>query len=49
MDLDVVEGAVGFGEFVGVARVAVHMAVGVGGAAVREEVHDLVGRLLVGR
>lgn len=49
VDLDVVESAVGLGEFVGVTRVAVHVAVGVGGPAVGEEVHDLVGRLLVGR
>ena len=48
MDLDVVEGAVGLGEFVGVAGVAVHVPVGVGGAAVRKQLHDLVGGLLVG-
>lgn len=48
VDLDVVEGAVGLGEFVCVARVAVHVAVRVRGAAVGEEVHDLVGGFLVG-
>ncbi len=48
VDLDVVEGAVGLGEFVCVARVAVHVAVRVRGAAVREEVHDLMRGFLVG-
>ena len=48
VDLDVVEGAVGLREFVGVARVAVHMAVRVGSSTVREEMHDLMGRFLVG-
>ena len=48
MYLDIIEGAIGLGEFVGMARVAVHVAIGVRRAAVREEVHNLVGRLLVG-
>ena len=49
VDLDVVEGAVGLGELVRVARVAVHVAVAVRGAAVGEEVHDLVGGFLMRR
>lgn len=48
VDLDVVEGAVGLDPFVGVTGVAVHVAVGVRGAAVAEEVHELVDGLLVG-
>lgn len=48
VDLHVVEGAVGLGPLVGVAGVAVHVAVGVGGAAVAEEVHELVDGLVVG-
>ena len=48
VDLDVVEGPVGLGEFVGVARVAVHMTVGIWSATVREKVHDLVSGFLMG-
>lgn len=48
VDLHVVEGAVGLVPLVGVARVAVHVAVRVWGTTVREEVHDLVDSLLVG-
>lgn len=47
MNLDVVEGAIGLGELIGVAGVAVHVPVGIGGSSVGEEVHDLVGSLLV--
>ena len=49
VDLDVVERAVGLDPFVGVARVAVHVTVGVWGATVTEEVHELVNRFLVSR
>lgn len=42
VDLDIVERAVRFGELIGMPGVAVHMAVRVGCAAVREEMHDLV-------
>lgn len=49
MDLDVVKCAIGLGELVRVSGVAVHMSVGIGGAAIREEVHNLVGGLLMGR
>ena len=48
VDLDVVEGAVRLGELVRVAGVAVHVAIRVGGATIREEVHDLMSGLLVG-
>lgn len=48
VDLDVVESAVGLDPLVGVTGVAVHMAVGVRGTTVTEEVHELVNRLLVG-
>lgn len=47
VDLDVDEGAVGLDELVRVARVAVHVAVAVGRAAVREQRHDLVDGLVV--
>lgn len=47
VDLGVHKGAVGLGPLVGVPRVAVHVAVRVGRAAVGEEVHDLVDGLLV--
>ena len=47
--LDVVKGSVGLCEFIRVARVAVHVAVGVWCAAVGKEMHDLVGRLLMAR
>ena len=48
VDLHVVEATIGLVPLVRVARVAVHVAVGVWSAAVREEVHDLVNGLLVG-
>lgn len=48
MELDVVEGAVGLDPLVGVTGVAVHVAVRVRGAAIAEEVHDLVNSFLVG-
>ena len=47
VNLDVVKGAIGLGELVCVARVAVHVAVGIRGATVREEMHHLMGRFLV--
>lgn len=49
MDLDVVECAIGLGELVRVSGVPIHVSVGVGGAAIREEVHNLVSGLLMGR
>lgn len=48
MELNVVEGTIGLDPLVSVAGVAVHVAVRVGGAAVAEEVHDLMDGLLVG-
>lgn len=48
VDLDVVESAVGLDPLVGVARVTVHVAVGVGSATITEEMHDLMHGLLVG-
>jgi len=48
VDLNVVEGAVRLDPLVGVAGVAVHVAVRVRGATVAEEMHDLVSGLLVG-
>ena len=48
VDLDVVETAIGLGEFVRVARVAVHVAVRIRSATVGEELHDLVSRFLMG-
>lgn len=47
MDLDVHKGPVGLGELRGVAGIAIHVTVGVGSAAVREQVHHLVNCLLV--
>ena len=47
VDLDVVEGAVRLDPLVGVARVAVHVTVRVGGTAIAEEMHDLVNGLVV--
>lgn len=47
VDLDVIEGAVGLDPLVGVAGVAVHVAIGVWGATVTEEVHHLVDGFLV--
>lgn len=49
MDLDIVETAIGFGEFKRMARVPVHVAVRIWSATVGEEVHDLMGGFLVGR
>ena len=48
VDLDVVEGAVRFDPLVGVAGITIHVAVGVGRAAVTEEMHDLMHGFLVG-
>lgn len=48
VDLDVVETAIGFGEFVRMARVPVHVAIGIWRATVGEEVHDLMGGFLMG-
>jgi len=42
VDLDVVERAVRFGELIGMAGIAVHMAVRIGCTTVREQMHDLV-------
>ena len=42
VDLDIVEGTVRLGKFVGVAGVAIHMAIGIGGTTVREQMHDLM-------
>lgn len=47
MGLDVDKGSVGLGPLEGVAGVAVHVSVGIRGAAVGEEVHDLVDGFLV--
>ena len=47
VDLDIIECAVGLGQFVGMPRVAVHVPVGIRGTAVGEEMHDLMSRLLV--
>lgn len=47
VNLHVVEASVGLDPLLGVARVAVHVAVGVGSAPVTEEVHHLVDGLLV--
>lgn len=48
MDLNVVESAVRLDPLVGVAGVAVHVAVGVRRTTVTEEVHDLMDGLVVG-
>ena len=48
VNLDVVEGAIWLDPLVGVARVTVHVAVRVWGAAVTEQVHNLVDGLVVG-
>ena len=48
VDLYVVERSIGFSEFVGMARVAVHVPVRVWGAAIGKEMHYLMSRLLVG-
>lgn len=48
VDLDVVESAVRLDPLVGVAGVAIHVAVRVRSATVAEEMHDLVSGLLVG-
>ena len=45
--LDIVESSIRLSELVGVARVTVHVSVGVWGTTVTEEGHDLVNRLLV--
>ena len=45
VDLDVDKRSVIFNELEGVARITVHIMVAVGGSAVREEDHDLMGRL----
>lgn len=47
MDLDIPEGAIRFGELVGVSGIAVHVTVRVRRSAIREEMHNLVDRLLV--
>ena len=47
VDLNVVERAIRLNPFVGVAGVAVHVAVGVRSATVTEEMHELVNRFLV--
>ena len=47
MLVGICEGVVGRGDVLGVAGVAVHVAVGVGCAAVGEEVHELVDSLVV--
>lgn len=49
VDLDVVETAIGFGEFVRMARVPVHVAVRIWSAPVGEELHDLMSGFLMGR
>ncbi len=48
VNLDVVERTVRLGEFVGVARVAVHMTVRRWSSSIGEEMHNLMGRLLMG-
>jgi hypothetical protein len=47
VDLGVDEGAIRFSPLVSVARVAIHVAVGVGSTPVREQVHNLMDGLLV--
>lgn len=49
MDLNVVEGPVGFRKLIGMTRVSVHVTVGIRGAPIGKQVHDLMGRLLMGR
>lgn len=48
VDLDIVEAAVRLQPFVGMTGIAVHVSVRVRGAAVREQCHDLMSRLLMG-
>src|SRR3954453_7216557 len=48
VNLDVVESAIWLDPLVGVAGVTVHVAVRVWGAAVTEQVHNLVDSLVVG-
>lgn len=48
VDLDVVEATVWLDPLVGVARVTVHVAVGVWGTTVTEQMHDLVDGFLMG-
>jgi hypothetical protein len=42
VDLDIIERAVRFGELIGMAGVAVHMAVRIGRTTIGEKMHDLV-------
>lgn len=49
MDLDIIECTIGLGEFICVARITIRMTIGVWGTAIREKVHDLMSRLLMGR
>ena len=47
--LDIIKGAIRFGELVGMARVSIHVTIGVRGPSIGEEMHDLVSGFLVGR
>ena len=48
VNLNIVEGAVRLGELVSVTGIAIHMPIGVWSSAVREELHNLMGRFLMG-
>lgn len=47
VDLNIVETAIGLGEFVRVTRIPVHMAVRIWSATVGEELHDLMSGFLM--
>lgn len=49
VDLNVVEGPVGFRKLISMSRVSIHVTVGVRSATIGEQVHDLMSRLLMGR